>query len=90
MVTLREKPIKKEGGGHLNVPYKRKSEERRSHDGVIAYCDHCGFAIYSPEDAVVVEATDEIIHVGCWEEYSEEHMFDFVMKVSERTDYSDV
>ena len=36
MVTVREKPIKKEGGGHMNVPYKRKSEERRSHDGVIA------------------------------------------------------
>ena len=73
----------------MNVPYKRKSEERRSHDGVIAYCDHCGHGIYSPDDAVSVEATDEIIHTDCWEEYSEEHMFDFVVKVSEKTDYSD-
>ena len=46
----------------MNVPYQRKSEERRSHNGVIAYCDHCGHAIYSPDDAVIVEATDEIIH----------------------------
>lgn len=74
----------------MNVPYQIKSEERRSHDGVIAYCDHCGFPIYSPDEAVIVEATDEIIHVDCWEEYSDEHMFDFVVKVSEKTDYSDV
>lgn len=88
--TVREKTKLKEGGGHMNVPNKTRSGERRSHNGVIACCDHCGFPIYSPDDAVIVEATDEIIHVGCWEEYSEEHMFDFVMKVSERVDYSDV
>ena len=87
MGTVREKPIKKEGGGHMNVPNKTRSGERRSHDGVIACCDS---PIYSPDEAVIVEATDEIIHVGCWEEYSEEHMFDFVIKVSERVDYSDV
>ena len=47
----------------MNVPNKTRSGERRSHNGVIACCDHCGFPIYSPDDAVIVEVTDEIIHV---------------------------
>lgn len=68
----------------MNVPYQRKSEERRSHNGVIAYCDHCGHAIYSPDDAVIVEATDEIIHTDCWEEYSEEHSGDNIGDKNER------
>ena len=49
-----------------------------------AYCEHCGFAIYSPEDALVVEGSEDVIHVACWGGYSSEHMFDFAQRASER------
>lgn len=49
----------------------------------IAYCEHCGFAIYSPNDALIVDGSEDIIHSACWGEYSNEHMFDFTRKVSE-------
>lgn len=74
---------------NTNTPNYTASKEKHSHAGVIAYCDQCGFAIYSPDDALVVSATDDIIHTDCWEEYSAEHMFDFVVKASEKNDYSD-
>lgn len=69
--------------------HNRTELRRKGENGVIGYCDHCGFAIYSAHDAVVVDATDEMIHKDCWEEYSDEHMFDFVVEVSETDDYSD-
>lgn len=71
-----------------NIP-TRKSEVKHSHAGVIAYCDHCGFAIYSPEEALVIGATDEIIHTDCWEEYSAEHMLDFAVRMSDESDEDD-
>jgi len=71
-----------------NIPYQ-KNEGRRSHAGVIAYCDHCGFAIYSPEEAIIIGATDDIIHTDCWEEYSVEHMLDFAVRMSDKDDRSD-
>lgn len=49
----------------------------------IAYCEHCGFAIYSPNDALIVDGSEDIIHSACWGEHSNEHMFDFARKVSE-------
>ena len=46
------------------------------------YCDHCGFAIYSDEEALVINDSDDIIHVDCWEDYALEHMFDFCKPAS--------
>ena len=57
--------------------------EYLDYDGIIAYCDHCGFAIYSPDEALIVSVTGDRIHADCWAEYALEHMFDFVKKVSE-------
>ena len=59
------------------------SEEYPDNEGVIAYCDHCGFAIYSPAEALIVSVTGDMIHADCWAEYALEHMFDFVKKASE-------
>lgn len=49
----------------------------------LAYCDHCGFAIYSENDALVLNGSGDIIHIDCWEEYMTEHMFDFAKRASE-------
>ena len=55
---------------------------------VLGYCDHCGFAIYSARDALVITANGDRIHRDCWSEYAEEHMFEFAKSAedSERFD----
>ena len=53
-------------------------EEKR----IFGYCDHCGFAIESADDAVYVPATGDRVHTDCWEEYAMEHMFDFARLLS--------
>ena len=50
---------------------------------VLGYCEHCGFAIYSPGDALVVNESEDLIHIACWGEYSQEHMFDFAQRASD-------
>ena len=55
-------------------------KERRAY----AYCEQCGFAIYSPDDALIIDGSEDVIHFACWGEYSSEHMFDFAQKASER------
>ncbi len=63
--------------------YKDEPKAKSGENPVIAYCDHCGFAIYAADDALIVKETEDIIHSDCWEEYAEEHMFDFVQKASD-------
>lgn len=70
----------------MNRFYEDFSEKIRGEIGknaVIAYCDHCGFAIYASDDALMVGATEDIIHSDCWEEYAIEHMFDFTKKITQ-------
>ena len=50
---------------------------------VLGYCDHCGFAIYSAKDALIVNESEDLIHTECWGEYSQEHMFDFAQRASD-------
>ena len=50
--------------------------------GRFIYCDHCGYAIYSTDEAFEIEGNGDIIHKDCWCEYAEEHMLDFVRKAS--------
>ena len=50
---------------------------------VLGYCDHCGFAIYSAEEALIVNESEDLIHTECWSEYSQEHMFDFAQRASD-------
>ena len=59
------------------------SIENPSDYRAIAYCDHCGFAIYTAEEALLIRGSRDIIHVVCWEEYASDHMFDFAVKVNE-------
>lgn len=57
-------------------------EERRGHT-IIARCAQCGALIYFGNDALAVRGGDDIIHFDCWEEYSAEHMLDFVEELSQ-------
>ncbi|MBQ9747069.1 MAG: hypothetical protein IJW21_09655 [Clostridia bacterium] len=50
---------------------------------MLGYCDHCGFAIYSAKEALIVNESEDLIHVECWGEYSQEHMFDFAQRASD-------
>ncbi len=47
--------------------------------GALAYCDHCGAAIYRPCDLLMIAVNGDKIHRDCWPEYAEEHMFDFAV-----------
>lgn len=60
-----------------NIPLKQEKIR------VITYCDHCGFAVYSTDDALMINGSGDIIHADCWEEYSSEHMFDFSKKITD-------
>lgn len=72
----------------IYAPNSKKCVERhRGENGVIAYCDHCGFAIYVPGDAVEVDATGDTIHKDCWEEYSSDHMSEFVSSIEVSDEY---
>lgn len=53
--------------------------------GVLSYCDHCGFAIYSAKDALRVHATRDLIHKDCLSDYSDEHMFDLAQSLDENS-----
>ena len=55
---------------------------KRSCTSILGRCAQCGFAVYSANGALTVIDTGELIHEDCWPEYSEEHMFDFVEKVT--------
>jgi hypothetical protein len=73
----------------MNEDFERDEEANPSKNtGVLAYCDHCGFAIYSASDALVITANGDRIHRDCWSEYAEEHMFEFAKSAedSERFD----
>ncbi len=56
-------------------PFER--EEGISSSGAIGYCDHCGFAIYSAKDMLLISVNGDRIHKDCWADYAEEHMFEF-------------
>lgn len=61
--------------------------EREPRAGIVAYCDHCGYAIYSWDDALIILDSEDIIHEDCWCEYAEEHMHDFARKASDPAAY---
>ena len=58
-------------------------EKSHNKPRAIAYCEHCGFAIYSSADALIVNDSEDVIHFACWGEYSQEHMFDFAQRASD-------
>ncbi len=62
------------------LDYEEAEEKPRAR--IVAYCDHCGYAIYSTDEALEIEGSGDIIHKDCWCEYAEEHMLDFVRKAS--------
>lgn len=67
----------------MNGFFKEKPEERYEESDecrAIAYCDHCGFAIYAADEALRVKGSRDVIHTDCWEEYAAEHMCDFTEK----------
>lgn len=68
---------------------KMEKTSKYGDEEIFAYCDHCGFAIYSLEDALIISATDDRIHAECWPEYAEEHMFCFAQKASDDDRYVD-
>ncbi len=66
-----------------NESFSEKNRDKIKKNSVIAYCDHCGFAIYRSDDALMINGTEDRIHSDCWEEYAIEHMFDFAKKIPE-------
>jgi len=48
----------------------------------VGRCAQCGAAIYSENGAFSLKQTGDLLHADCFGEYFEEHMFDFVERVS--------
>ena len=55
-----------------DLDYEEAEEKPRAR--IVAYCDHCGYAIYSTDEAFEIEGNGDIIHKDCWCEYAEEHI----------------
>ncbi len=55
--------------------------------GAIAYCDHCGFAIYNASELLIVRTTGDRIHRDCWADYAEEHMTELAQCADEDCDF---
>ena len=66
--------------------YDEEFEDKEPHRA-FAYCDHCGFAIDSAKEAVVITGTRDVIHSDCWAEYAEEHMFDLAVSLEKLLGY---
>ena len=54
-----------------------KEPEKKKKISIYANCDHCGFPIYSADEAIIINESEEIIHKECWADYSIEHLFYF-------------
>lgn len=57
-------------------------DARRRHR-IVGRCAQCGELIYYGNGALAVIGGDDILHFDCWEEYSAEHMLDFVEELSQ-------
>lgn len=49
---------------------------------IYAVCDCCGYPIYSPDEAIIINDTEDVIHKECWPDYSAEHIFSFATPAS--------
>lgn len=47
----------------------------------IARCIHCGYGIYTTDDAALIESNGEAIHRNCWEEYASENAQEFLKEI---------
>ena len=56
-----------------------KEPEGKKKVSVYANCDHCGYPIYTADEAIIIKENEEIIHKECWYDYSVEHLFYFAM-----------
>ena len=83
---MEEEKKVEESKPNINPIYSRyldyEEAEEKPRARIVAYCDHCGYAIYSTDEAFEIEGNGDIIHKDCWCEYAEEHMLDFVRKAS--------
>lgn len=48
----------------------------------IGRCIHCGYGIYTTDDAARIEANGEAIHRNCWEEYASENAQEFLKEIT--------
>ena len=69
-------------GNKFDIYEEFEVENTRPRKRFVGRCAQCGAAIYSENGAFSLKETGELLHADCFGEYFEEHMFDFVERVS--------
>lgn len=69
-------------GNKFDIRDSFEGEIPRTRKRFLGRCAQCGAAIYSENGAFSLKETGDLLHADCFEEYFEEHMFDFVERVS--------
>ena len=63
----------------MNDYYNDCSYESNENVNVaVAKCVHCGKGIFQPDEAMVINASNNTIHIGCWEDYAAENYEEFL------------
>lgn len=73
-------------GNKFDIYEANADEMPRHRKRFLGRCAQCGAAIYSENGALSLKETGDLLHADCFEEYFEEHMFDFVERVSSSDD----
>ena len=73
-------------GNNFDIYEDYGLEKPRSRKRFLGRCAQCGAAIYSENGAFSLKETGDLLHADCFGEYVEEHMFDFVERVSDSDD----
>ena len=73
-------------GNKFDIYEDYAGENPRPRKRFLGRCVQCGAAIYSENGAFSLKETGDLLHADCFGEYVEEHMFDFVERVSDSDD----
>ena len=46
---------------------------------LLGYCESCGMAVYTNDEALSVVANGDLIHSACWDWYASEHASEFTI-----------
>ena len=47
---------------------------------IVGYCAQCGFPVFASSDAFSLIDSGDLLHPECFNDYFEEHMFNYVEK----------
>jgi hypothetical protein len=64
-----------------NTEIYRGENKSRRRIRIVGHCAQCGFPVFEGSDAFSVIKSGDVVHPECFDEYIDEHLFDFVEKI---------